>query len=593
MPRASRKTAPRGGRPLPSPGGLRADGRVPSVLKAIAHRRPARSELIDALHEAKAEAQELRERLLTVSAELEGTRQSYFELFDLAPVGYVVLDGAGVVRELNLTACQMLGASRSTLIDHPLVGIVVREDIRRFLDHMRRCRNDICPIETEVRMQLRTGGTLPVQLTSRRSAAGERPLFQTVLIDLTERQRLEEARMGAERERQAREADGRVALARADAKDQFIAVVSHELRTPLTPVLLAARDLARRTDLPPGVRRLLEIIHRNVLAEARLIDDLLEATRWTVGTLRLDRRPVNLHEALGEVIESMQDELDAHALSLRFELAAQRAVVQADVGRLKQVFANLLNNAIKFTPPGGYLRLASADRPEGWVRIEVSDSGIGISPEAIERLFEPFERAGPDDAAARSGLGLGLAICRGIIRQHGGRVWAESAGPGHGASFFVELPGAGSAQVTAGRLASAAEPGGGDEPPKLLLVEDDEDTAAMLAMLLGEHGFRVSVSHSLNQARELASERWDLVVSDISLPDGSGLELLELGDGVRSAATRIALSGYGATSDVEASLRAGFTAHLVKPVEMDQLLSELGLRGAATHAGSQLKAHGS
>lgn len=591
MANRSKASSPHGRRPLPAPHAGRRVQPDGDTRSGSGRRHASRSDLLDALEEAEAEAGVLRERLLTVSAELEATRQNYLELFDMAPVGYVVLDDGGVIQELNLTACQMLGASRAALIDHPLVDMVAGEDTRRFLDHMRRCRNDLGPIETEVRLQLQTGGTLPVQLTSRRSAAGERPLFQTVLIDLTERQRLEEARLAAERERQAREADGRVAQARADAKDQFIAVVSHELRTPLTPVLLAARDLARRTDLPPGVRRLLEIIHRNVLAEARLIDDLLEATRWTVGTLRLDRRPVNLHEALGEVVESMQDELDAHALSLRFELAAQRAVVQADVGRLKQVFANLLNNAIKFTPPGGCLRLASADRPEGSVRIEVSDSGIGIPPEAIERLFEPFERAGPDDAAARSGLGLGLAICRGIIRQHGGRVWAESAGPGHGASFFVELPGAGSVQVSAGRLASPAS--GAEEPPKLLLVEDDEDTAAMLAMLLGEHGFRVSVSHSLHQARELASERWDVVVSDISLPDGSGLELLELGDGVRSAATRIALSGYGATSDVEASLRAGFTAHLVKPVEMEQLLSELGLRGDATGAGSQLKAHGS
>jgi len=561
-------------RPLP----LKAAGPGGSAPSATRRRRrPA--DLGAQLDEALTQVELLQQRVSQLRLELRESRDRYDELFDFAPTPYALLTPSGVVSEINLDGCALLGVSRLHLVGRPLVGAVHPEDIRLFLDHMRRCRAEPGPAVTELRVITRGGTVVPLQLTSQRSHARTETRFHTMLYDLSDRQRMEAARLQWERDRERAAADARVAQARADSKDQFIAVISHELRTPLTPVLLAARDLARRTDVEPDVRRLLDIIHRNAVAEARLIDDLLDAARTSVGRLRLERGEVDLHQAIGEVVESLKDEIVAQGLSLGFELAAQRPVVSADAGRLRQVFANLLNNAIKFTPAGGRVRLASSDQPDGWVRVEVTDTGIGIQPEVLPRLFEPFEQGGrTPGVASRSGLGLGLSICRGIVQRHGGRIWAESGGTGTGATFVVELP---NARPEGQPPASTPAPSDAEdvEPRRLLLVEDDEDTATMVAALLDGQGYRVTVSHSLEQARSVAQEPWDAVVSDISLPDGSGLELLGLGDGVRSAATRIALSGFGSPGDMAASREAGYTAHLVKPVGIDQLLQVL--RGRA------------
>lgn len=366
------------------------------------------------------------------------------------------------------------------------------------------------------------------------------------------------------------------------AKDDFLAQLSHELRTPLTPVLMTAAALCEDESLPPAVREQLGMIGRNIALEARLIDDLLDLTRVTRGKLTLRAEPCESHSLLGHVVEMVRDEAREKRLNISLELQAVHSQLNGDPARLQQVFWNLLRNAVKFTPPAGHIRVRSYDGApdvaEDRARrlcIEVSDNGIGFTPEAGERIFEPFEQGMAANDQRFPGLGLGLAIARAIVDLHGGRIRARSAGPGQGATFTVELP-------VVPRLATAvmvdARPGarpaheGESEPPmRLLVVEDDQATLQVLTRLLTRAGHRVTPATTITEARDAAArESFDAVVSDVGLPDGTGFELMEhlhAAHGLRG----IALSGFGMEDDVQRSARAGFAAHLVKPVEINDL----------------------
>ncbi|MBX3621567.1 MAG: PAS domain-containing sensor histidine kinase [Rhizobacter sp.] len=223
------------------------------------------------------------------------------------------------------------------------------------------------------------------------------------------------------------------------AKDQFLAVLSHELRTPLTPAVMAVQLLSRRTDLPAGAREALELIHRNIRIESQLIDDLLDLTRISRGTLEIVREPVDLHEVIRTAVEICEPDFQAKAQHLTLALDAPAPRVVGDSRRLQQVVWNLLKNAAKFTPHGGDIRLAS-DEAAGAVRITVSDSGMGIAPEALPHIFEAFMQGGAWINREFGGLGLGLSISRATVEAHGGSLRAESPGRGQGATFTIELP---------------------------------------------------------------------------------------------------------------------------------------------------------
>jgi signal transduction histidine kinase len=261
--------------------------------------------------------------------------------------------------------------------------------------------------------------------------------------DVTEAHLRDEARERSERELLA--AKRRLEEANR-AKDRFLAVLSHELRSPLAPILLAASALASDARLPPDARLRVGSIERNAAVEARLIDGLLDLTRIEHGKLDLDRRPVALRQILDEAIETCAGELAAKGLALDVDLAeAEGAVLDADALRLTQACWNLLANAVKFTPAGGRVRLA-AWREEGWVVVEVADSGIGIEASRLPRIFDAFEQGPPETSRLYGGLGLGLAIAKAMVESHGGSLTAASEGPGRGATFRMRLPTA----VTAG-----------------------------------------------------------------------------------------------------------------------------------------------
>jgi two-component system CheB/CheR fusion protein len=366
------------------------------------------------------------------------------------------------------------------------------------------------------------------------------------------------------------------------AKDRFMAVLSHELRSPLTPVLALASAWERTTSVPAELREDLAVIRRNVELEVRLIDDLLDMTRIAKGKLRLSAEPVDAHELLRHAARTCPaDELAGKRLGLSTDLCATRPFVHADAARFHQVLWNLLNNAIKFTPDGGRITVRTWDAEGGALAVEVSDTGIGIGPDLLPRIFDAFEQ-GADEVTHRfGGLGLGLAICKALMTAMGGQITAASDGPGRGASFRLLLP-------TCEAPATTRHPAGNDNgvagrdqpllrnrPLRILLVEDNVDTSRAMSRLLSRIGHHVRTAGTVRAAVDAAREGpVDVVISDLGLPDGSGHDLMRLLRGL-GPVRGIALSGYGTDDDVRKSHDAGFETHLTKPTDFQHLLDTI------------------
>lgn len=355
------------------------------------------------------------------------------------------------------------------------------------------------------------------------------------------------------------------------AKDQFLAVLSHELRTPLMPVISAAGMLENDALATGHVRRLAAMIRKNAELEARLIDDLLDLTRVSQGKVALQLEPVDAHATVRDVLRACTAELESKKLHLELELAAAEHRVRADPARLQQVIWNLVKNAAKFSPAGGHLAIRSTSDTAGRLTLAVTDQGIGIEPELLPRIFNAFEQGGSDVTRRFGGLGLGLAISKAFIEAQGGTITATSAGQGCGATFTIELPLAHEA-VRPAPVTVAPEPTPGR---RILLVEDHEDTAVLLAELLKMHGYTIKIAGTVASALRLAeSGAFDLVVSDLGLPDGTGLDLMRQLS-VRHGLPGVALSGYGFDTDVRAARAAGFREHITKPVSPAVLLRVL------------------
>jgi signal transduction histidine kinase len=386
-----------------------------------------------------------------------------------------------------------------------------------------------------------------------------------------------------QQERRLREAE-----AASRAKDDFLAALSHELRTPLTPVLALVSALRKDERLDADIRGDINLIHRNISLEARLIDDLLDLTRIARGKLEVRMEPVDLVPILDHAMRTSRDfDSSGKKVSWESKLSRQPTFVQGDGARLTQVFWNVLKNAVKFTPERGTIRICSRmEERDGreWACVSVADSGIGIAAEALPRIFDAFEQGGRGITRQFGGLGLGLAISRAIVELHGGVIIAESAGLGAGATFTVRLPKLPQQQAeTPGRSAPAHLNSEGVSSAHLLLVEDHTDTAVVMARMLRRAGFHVTTACSVTEALErVEQERREidhngrshpihLVVSDLGLPDGHGVDLMrQLRDdyGLRG----IALSGFGMEEDVRRAREAGFATHLTKPVDFDRLL---------------------
>jgi PAS domain S-box-containing protein len=398
-----------------------------------------------------------------------------------------------------------------------------------------------------------------VVLTALRDDKGNVRGYSKVTRDITDQIRSREF-----------EAEKIAAEKASKAKDDFLAALSHELRTPLTPALAAATYLVDNAKkLPHEFAEDVQIIKRNVQLQARLIDDLLDLTRITRGKLRLDVESCDAHDVIRNAIETASSAIAAKKLKISTRFDAKEHHILADCIRLQQVFWNLINNAVKFTSPGGEIAIRTFNDERGRFHFEVTDNGIGIESGRLASLFTPFEQADASVTRQFGGLGLGLAISKHLVDLHHGTIEAESRGRSFGATFKVTLDTvAEDAGKTDLRSHSPAQP---SRPLRILLVEDHRDTRRTLSRLLTHFGHEVLAADNVRNALEIiASGELDVLLCDIGLPDGSGYEVISQAKRKQSIKA-VALTGFGTEEDIRRSKEAGFDFHLVKPIDLHEL----------------------
>jgi len=350
------------------------------------------------------------------------------------------------------------------------------------------------------------------------------------------------------------------------AKDQFLAMLSHELRTPLTPVLASAAALESDRISSSQMRESVQIIRRNVELEARLIDDLLDLTRISKGKVQLNFEVVDAHTLLRNALDICHADIEQKHLKVQLDLDAQKVHLHGDPARLQQILWNLIKNAIKFTPQDGAIFIATSNDSDGQLRFEITDSGIGIEAEALPKIFDAFEQGG---RTKFGGLGLGLAISKTLVEAHKGTITAQSAGRNQGAKFSVILPT--STEMGSQALPSVLPATQPRQSRRILLVEDHADTNRSLTKLLHLRGYEVESANDIESALALGSKaQFDVLVSDIGLPDGTGIDLIRRLRSDRPALA-IALTGFGMEEDLRKTREAGFNHHLVKPIDVNKL----------------------
>jgi signal transduction histidine kinase/ActR/RegA family two-component response regulator len=386
-----------------------------------------------------------------------------------------------------------------------------------------------------------------------------------VAMDIESRVRAEEA---------LKEADRR--------KDEFLAMLAHELRNPLAPIGAAAALLGHDGTNVDRVRQSSAVITRQVQHMTGLINELLDVARVTRGLITLDTSVLDAKRIVAEALEQMRPALESRGHNLQVNQPPSPAFVEGDHKRLVQVLANLLNNAAKFTPEGGVIKVELA-MDARHVRMSVQDNGIGMTQELISKAFDLFTQAERTSDRSQGGLGIGLALVRSLVQLHGGHVSAESAGPGKGTRFTVCLPKLDIARQPT-EIAQHADLHTRQPGLKILLVDDNEDGLMMVEMLLSSMGHEVVSTSRPREVMSLAQDlQADVCILDIGLPDIDGLALARMlqADPATRHATLMAMSGYGQEADQRAALAAGFDRYFVKPVDTDELAEALaGIRGS-------------
>jgi signal transduction histidine kinase len=506
----------------------------------------------------------------------------YFGEFSPQPM--LAAEGVNhVVRHVNAAFLRLVGANRADLVGQPFVRAVPEGAANRCIPLLDRVfqsgiaenlaeqrHGEMPPVYWSYAVWAILGNNRrPAGVIIQVADATETAVFREQSVAMNKSLLLSALRLH-ELTEESEELSASLKSAIVD-KQYFIAVLSHELRTPLTPVLLAASLLQQDRHLSSETRGVMQMIHRNVTQEARLIDDLLDMTRMEHGNLQLDRRPIDLREVVDRAVAGCEAELEAGKLTMKLETGNGAQIVEADADRLQQVFSNLLRNAIKFTPPGGHVHVHTYCNGYSCA-VEVCDSGAGIDAEFLPRAFSAFEQ-GDKSPSRKPGLGLGLAICKTIVELHGGAISAHSEGKGKGATFKVTLPAMlGAPRVEAEVVAPEQQYPRPLKPARILLVEDHEDTARVMRQLLTADGHTVQWADDVATALELAAaHEFDVVVSDLGLPDGTGVDMMNALRARGSTLQGIVLSGYGQDTDIARSLEAGFAAHLVKPLNSERL----------------------
>src|SRR2546421_4185839 len=499
----------------------------------------------------------------SITSVLHQTAEQFHILVDsVEEYAIYMLDPNGTVVTWNKGAQKIKGYMPAEIIGKNFACFYTAEDVaagkpQRNLSEAAR-RGNIRDQGLRVR---KDGSTFEAEviLTALRNDQGTLRGYSKVTRDITDQVRSRES-----------EAEKIAALKASRAKDDFLAALSHELRTPLTPALAAVSYMEENAQkLPQEFVEDVQLIKRNVKLQARLIDDLLDLTRITRGKLRLDVETCDAHTVIRNAIETASSAIAAKKLKVSTKFNAKRHHISADCIRLQQVFWNLINNAAKFTSPGGEIAIRTFNDDSSRFHFEITDNGIGIEPDRLATLFIPFEQADASVTRQFGGLGLGLAISKHLVRLHHGTIQADSRGRSFGATFKVTLDTApqGDAKTELGSSTRNKPP----KPLRVLLVEDHRDTRRMLSRLLTHFGHQVLTADNVRSALDIvASGEIDVLICDIGLPDGSGYEVVSQTRRARPIKA-VALTGFGTEEDLRRSREAGFDFHLVKPVDFHEL----------------------
>ena len=487
----------------------------------------------------------------------------------------------GIIRSWNRAAERLFGYTAEEAVGQPITLIIPPERVQEEQEIQAKLRGGERIDHFETVRLAKSGRRIDVSLTISpiRNANGIIVGASKIARDIGERKAADEARQRAlgelkRAEEALREADRR--------KDEFLAVLAHELRNPLAPIRYAVA-MARKNNRPEAERQQAQaIIERQVDHMGRLLDDLLDVSRITRGTLILRRSTVDLASVVAAAQESARPLIEARGHTLTVRLPAGSIRLVADPVRLAQVLSNLLINAAKYTDTGGRIEL-EAKRGRNGLVVAVRDNGIGISAEMMPRVFTLFAQASPAIERSEGGLGIGLALVRGLVELHGGTVSARSRGVGQGSAFVVRLP-----------LGNPADPAGSakavpacaeSKPLRLLIADDNRDSATTCAALLQASGHQVAVAHTGREAFDMACKLHpDALLLDIGMPELNGYQLAHRirGTSWGSRAMLIAITGWGQEQDKRRALAAGFDQHLTKPIDPDGL--EMLLQRGATQA---------
>ena len=506
-------------------------------------------------------------------AALRESEDRFRSFTDSLPLIVWVHDADGAQEFVNRTFCEFFGVSREEMRAGRWQMLMHPEDGEAYSAAFFEAVRDRRPFHGEVRVRRHDGEWRWIESWGRPrfSPSGEFLGFVGTSADITERKRAE---------RKVRESE--VALREADRKkDEFLAVLAHELRNPLAPIRNAVHIMRAPGMGQAELAEARDIIDRQVKQLVRLVDDLLDISRITVGRMALQQAVLDLRAVADDALLMSGPLLDEAEHEVTVHLPPQPVWVRGDGVRLAQVISNLLNNAARYTPPGGSVSLRVTEEGADAL-VLVEDTGVGLSPGVLERIFEPFVQAEGGASRAAGGLGIGLALSRSLTQLHGGTIKATSPGPGHGSCFVVRLPSAQQERPRA--VAPKAAPAASGRPSRLLIVDDNQDSARSQAKMLRLLGHEVEAAFEGGEAlRQVAAFRPDVVLLDLGLP---GIDGYEVARRIRAMpegreVLLVAQTGWGQDEDRRRTAAAGFDAHLVKPVELDALLRLLDERASS------------
>lgn len=513
---------------------------------------------------------------------LQTAEQFVATLCETAPIGIFQTGPDGRAIYFNPYWTRVTGRTVDEGLGLDWSNVIHRDDRAQYLNAWHAAVDRKQAFDRVARVLHRDGGVRYLHVLARpvfssdATFAGHTGTFQDVTETVekeqsrtSEGQRTGESNLRREIE-QLREADQR--------KNQFIAVLGHELRNPVAAISMAAETLRHLASGNTDSLEMIDIVRRQTAQVGRLLDDLLDVSRIAFGKIQLHKERVNVVEVIRTAVADRRTEFDTQQIALEEQLPSQPIWVDGDPTRLAQVIGNLLSNALKFTSRGGHVRLSASVEPSRRsATFEIRDDGAGIDPQMLGHIFETFNQAERSAERTRGGLGLGLALSRGLVELHGGRIEAQSSGLGKGATFRVTLPLADDHQADATTSAKEAT----HRRFRILIIDDSPDIVASLEYLLKLAGHELVVAYDGKSAIELArTVRPDVVFCDIGLPglDGYAVARALRADPATASAYLIAVSGYAGEEDQRRSLEAGFDRHLNKPegfIGLDKLLQSL------------------